>query len=198
MLRCFQDDLLHRLGDPRIPDDIIIQFGQALQVASRIHDLDLQRDIVMGYSGTGRLTFIPESGLTELGQRDSEETHARAPERGFKSLKVHQHSGTTLEGSRLPRERFSFWSLAALFSACSGIRASELYVSHMSTILGDQPFSAHEASRRRVAALFLPALLRRCQSTLTQCVSDRRLRGNIPFPRWEGLLVRLTYYLLLM
>jgi len=41
----------------------------------------------------------------------------------------------------------------------------------------------HESSRRRVAALSLPALIGRCRSTLASYVADEKIRGNLPFPR---------------
>jgi len=40
-----------------------------------------------------------------------------------------------------------------------------------------------DISRRRVAALNLPALLGRCRTTLAEYVADVKIRGNLPFPR---------------
>jgi hypothetical protein len=41
-----------------------------------------------------------------------------------------------------------------------------------------------ESSRRRVAALCLPALIGRCRTTLAGYVADEKIRGNLPFPRY--------------
>ncbi|KAH9018228.1 hypothetical protein EDB83DRAFT_2528502 [Lactarius deliciosus] len=63
------------------------------------------------------------------------------------------------------RERFSYWCLDLLFFICSDTAKD------------------NEASRRRIAALSLPALIGRCRTTLAGYVADERLRGNLPFPR---------------
>ncbi|TFK22523.1 hypothetical protein FA15DRAFT_757922 [Coprinopsis marcescibilis] len=74
-------------------------------------------------------------------------------------------AGKTDSGSLLPRERFSYWCFDLLFLICS-------------SITNDQ-----EKSRRRLAALSAPALLKRCHATLVSYVADESLRGNMPFPR---------------
>lgn len=73
--------------------------------------------------------------------------------------------GTTSVPSLLPRERFSYWCFDLLFLICSNTSQDQ------------------EQSRRRLAALSLPTLLSRCQSSLASYVADVSLRGSMPFPR---------------
>ncbi|KAH9169937.1 hypothetical protein EDB89DRAFT_1853941 [Lactarius sanguifluus] len=73
--------------------------------------------------------------------------------------------GSTVPLLAVSRERFSYWCLDLLFFICSDTEKD------------------NEASRRRIAALSLPALIGRCRTTLAGYVADERLRGNLPFPR---------------
>ncbi|KAI0263538.1 hypothetical protein BC834DRAFT_827343 [Gloeopeniophorella convolvens] len=73
--------------------------------------------------------------------------------------------GSTALSTAVSRERFSYWCFDLLFLICSNASKD------------------HETSRRRVAALSLPALIGRCRTTLAGYVADERLRGNLPFPR---------------
>lgn len=76
-----------------------------------------------------------------------------------------RHYGSTDSGLSLPRERFSYWCFDLLFLICSDTTKEQ------------------ENSRKRLAALSLPALLNRCQMTMVRYVADAALRGNLPFPR---------------
>ncbi|EJD40839.1 hypothetical protein AURDEDRAFT_115706 [Auricularia subglabra TFB-10046 SS5] len=73
--------------------------------------------------------------------------------------------GSTSPGKLLPRERFSYWCFDLLFLICSDVAKDD------------------ESVRRRLSALSLPSLLRRCQQVLASYVADDALRGNTPFPR---------------
>ncbi|KIY49646.1 hypothetical protein FISHEDRAFT_40768 [Fistulina hepatica ATCC 64428] len=73
--------------------------------------------------------------------------------------------GKTTEIVPVPRERFSYWCFDLLFLICSNMT------------------NDREHSRRRLAALSLPSLLNRCQTTMVDYVADEQLRGNLPFPR---------------
>ncbi|KAI0690366.1 hypothetical protein BC835DRAFT_1365030 [Cytidiella melzeri] len=73
--------------------------------------------------------------------------------------------GTTEPGRLLPREQFSYWCFDLLFLICSSVAQDQL------------------PARKRVAALSLPALLKRCKSTLVTFIADEALRGSLPFPR---------------
>ncbi|RDB21958.1 Protein MON2 [Hypsizygus marmoreus] len=77
----------------------------------------------------------------------------------------HHQLGSTASGPLVPRERFSYWCFDLLFLICS------------------KTTSDHAISRRRLAALSIPSLLNRCQTTLVGYVADESLRGNLPFPR---------------
>ncbi|KIY67422.1 hypothetical protein CYLTODRAFT_422528 [Cylindrobasidium torrendii FP15055 ss-10] len=74
--------------------------------------------------------------------------------------------GSTDSGKLLPREQFSFWCFDLLFLICSSITKD-----------------SRERPRRRLAALSLPSLLRRCGNTMKQYVADESIRGNLPFTR---------------
>ncbi|CAK5277941.1 unnamed protein product [Mycena citricolor] len=76
-----------------------------------------------------------------------------------------EEEGTAQPGTLVPRERFSYWCFDLLFLICSDTTKDQ------------------EPSRRRLAALSLPALLSRCRRVLTSYVADEKLRGNLPFPR---------------
>ncbi|KAJ2924060.1 hypothetical protein H1R20_g13035, partial [Candolleomyces eurysporus] len=73
--------------------------------------------------------------------------------------------GKTDIGTLVPRERFSYWCFDLLFLICSDATSDQ------------------QESRKRLAALSLPALLNRCGSTLVSYVADESLRGGLPFPR---------------
>ncbi|KAG2136619.1 uncharacterized protein EDB93DRAFT_1242351 [Suillus bovinus] len=79
--------------------------------------------------------------------------------------KVDLDIGTTASGFLVPRERFSFWCFDLLFLICSDVTSDQ------------------ESSRKRVAALSLPALLDRCKTPMVSYVADEAIRGNMPFPR---------------
>ncbi|KAI0086033.1 guanine nucleotide exchange factor in Golgi transport N-terminal-domain-containing protein [Irpex rosettiformis] len=76
-----------------------------------------------------------------------------------------QVEGTTEPGRFLPRERFSYWCFDLLFLICSSVAQEQL------------------VARKRVAALSIPALLKRCKITLVTFIADEALRGGLPFPR---------------
>ncbi|KAF9810712.1 hypothetical protein IEO21_06846 [Rhodonia placenta] len=73
--------------------------------------------------------------------------------------------GSTESGRARPRERFAYWCFDLLFLICSDTAKDRV------------------PSRRRVAALSIPALLERCRATLVGYVADEALRGSLPFPR---------------
>lgn len=73
--------------------------------------------------------------------------------------------GSTVALQAVPRERFSYWCLDLLFLMCSDVVKDS------------------EHLRRRIAALSLPDLLKRCRMTLLNYSANEALRGNYPFPR---------------
>ncbi|KAI0300723.1 hypothetical protein B0F90DRAFT_1722805 [Multifurca ochricompacta] len=108
---------------------------------------------------------------SQLLQHESEEDYPPTPTSlmppdGRSDSKVeHEEVGSTVSLSAVSRERFSYWCLDLLFFICSDTAIDR------------------EASRRRIAALSLPALIGRCRTTLAGYVADEKLRGNLPFPR---------------
>ncbi|KAI9452204.1 hypothetical protein F5148DRAFT_1237059 [Russula earlei] len=85
--------------------------------------------------------------------------------RGRGSQADDEQVGSTEPVRTVSRERFSYWCLDLLFLICS------------------DTLKDRDVSRRRVAALSLPALLGRCRTTLAEYVADEKIRGNLPFSR---------------
>ncbi|KAG9017683.1 hypothetical protein FRB90_000273 [Tulasnella sp. 427] len=169
LLNSLEIDIVPRIGDSNVPDDLIVQLGKTLQIASRIHDLDLQRE-----AASSSAVSTPRSSIASPTEGNGKVTkakaHGRSESKDFKgSGKVNGHvgipDGGTSTGKLLPRERFSFWCFDLLFLICSDV------------------VQEHKELRKRVAALVLPSLLSRCHSVLANYVADARLRGNLPFPR---------------
>ncbi|GJJ14425.1 hypothetical protein Clacol_008689 [Clathrus columnatus] len=87
---------------------------------------------------------------------------------GLKTVNGNGHvavEGRSRQPPVVPRERFSYWCLDLLFLICSDVAKDR------------------ESSRRRVAALCLPSLLKRCSTVLANYVADCKLRKDIPVPR---------------
>ncbi|KAF5376165.1 hypothetical protein D9757_009328 [Collybiopsis confluens] len=113
---------------------------------------------------------IPDPVLKQLAQvlaqgsqlHDSE-YHLNVLEEDFD--KSYHFRGNTNSGIALPRERFSYWCFNLLFLICSNTNKDQ------------------ENSRKRLAALSLPAFLNRCKTTMVRFLADEGLRGNLPFPR---------------
>ncbi|KAG8859812.1 hypothetical protein FRB91_006695 [Serendipita sp. 411] len=90
------------LGHPRIPDDIIVGFGQVLQEASKIHEITADSH---GTPSNGdSIPHISED------KEQIDETN---------KLESGQVIATTVSTSILPRERFSYWCFDLLFLLCS-------------------------------------------------------------------------------
>lgn len=110
------------------------------------------------------------SKLLDFSESHYVQTPPPSPPHGKKSNKAAEKDrvydvGTTERGREYPRERFSYWCFDLLFLLASDVSSDQ------------------ESSRRRVAALSLPALLSRCRMTLVSYIADEALRGNMPFPR---------------
>ncbi|KAE8208689.1 hypothetical protein CF335_g221 [Tilletia laevis] len=74
--------------------------------------------------------------------------------------------GTTADIVSTPRLHFAYWAFDLLFVMCSSVVKDD-----------------KEESRRRVAALALPALMKRSSSVLQSYCDDAYLRGSLPAPR---------------
>ncbi|TDL18222.1 hypothetical protein BD410DRAFT_900985 [Rickenella mellea] len=87
-------DVVPLLGDPRVPDYLIMHLAKFLHQGSCIYDL----------SANGRGPFSP--GQAHV--KDSEEV-----------VQTEEFIGSTANGQLLPRERFSYWCFDLLFLICS-------------------------------------------------------------------------------
>lgn len=115
LLNSLEIDIVPRFGDPRIPDDLLVQLGRTLQIASRIHDLDLQRDAALARPDTP--VSPPPNGTLPNGK--SKKSHSRSASKSFSPVTTAIPEGSTSTGKLLPRERFSYWCLDLLFLVCS-------------------------------------------------------------------------------
>ncbi|KAG8906680.1 hypothetical protein FRB99_006381 [Tulasnella sp. 403] len=171
LLNSLEIDVVPRIGDPRVPDHLIVQLGKTLQTASRIHDLDLKRQAPLSPQSPHFRDANPTSPSSSSSSTSSgtKKSHTATTSNGSKttleSMNMDLPEGTTTTGDLLPRERFSYWCFDLLFFVCS------------------DSVKEGETSRRRISALILPSLLARCHMVLAGYVADVRLRGDLPFPR---------------
>lgn len=99
-----EEDVVPRLGEARVPDDLIAHLGKTLQIASRLHDLDLKR----------------ANEPLHYGHKPEPKGHGRSS--GFatqSSSSADTLVGTTTTGRQLPRENFTYWCFELLFLVCS-------------------------------------------------------------------------------
>ena len=111
-IKVLQANIFPYLGDSRVPDDLISQFGKMLQNASRLHRLDIDR---------------PRSPESIGGKTLVEEHHGKLRGlREFDDLDFTQMVGTTVPMVQLPRERFAYWCFDLLFLICSNSQDGRL------------------------------------------------------------------------
>ena len=164
LVASLETDVVPCIGDDRVPDYLITQLAKILQQGSQL----LQDESNEEYPPTPTSPTRPDTRSAPLsGKAEGEEV------------------GSTVPLLAVSRERFSYWCLDLLFFICSDTAKGR------SMSLGVYPWKTdrviypdNEASRRRIAALGLPALIGRCRTTLAGYVADERLRGNLPFPRY--------------
>ncbi len=115
-IKALQTDIFPYVGNSRVPDDLICQFGKMLQNASRLHRLDIDRP------------RSPES----IGGRTLVDEHSGKPRglREFDDLDFAQMVGTTVLMVQLPRERFAYWCFDLLFLICSNSQSGRFTVKH--------------------------------------------------------------------
>lgn len=109
-------DVVPHLGDQHIPDHLIVQLGRTLQIASRIHDLDVSR---MPY-GESSIPTPPLEGPSLRAQM--------ARSTSFDAGDASAIYGTTNTGILLPRERMSYWCFDLLFHVCSDSAKGMFYL----------------------------------------------------------------------
>ena len=114
-IKAFQTDIFPYLGNSRVSDDLVSQFGKMLQNASCLHRLDIDRR-------------SPES----IGGRTLVEEH-HGKLRGvleFDDLDFTQMAGTTVPMVQLPRERLAYWCFDLLLLICSNPQHGPLTIKH--------------------------------------------------------------------
>lgn len=164
LIASLEMDVVPCLGDDRVPDYLITRLAKVLQQGSQL----LQHELDEDYPPTPT-SLVQSDDISAAwgGKADNEGVGSTAP--------LHAVS----------RERFSYWCLDLLFLICSDTSKGKVCATRLSLLRIRMPFSLdREVSRRRVAALSLPALIGRCRTTLVGYVADEKLRGNLPFPRW--------------
>lgn len=166
LVAALEIDVVPYLGDPRVPDYIISQLAKVLQQGSCIREAPEYR---------------PPSP-TSPGHKSPNSSYDLEKIESFGDVKPGE--GTTEPGRFLPRERFAYWCFDLLFLVCSDTAkgTNSFYVCNLS-VNNNLYLIDRINSRRRVAALALPAVLSRCRTTLTTFVADEALRGSLPFSR---------------
>ncbi|KAI0030497.1 hypothetical protein K488DRAFT_54152 [Vararia minispora EC-137] len=110
---------------------------------------------------------VPDALVLQLARVLQQGSQVRRADDGDGAYASPPHTPTREGGERayVLRERFAYWCFDLLFLVCSNTAKD------------------NEAARRRVAALCLPSLLGRCQTTLVGFIADEAVRGSLPFPR---------------
>lgn len=155
LIAALEIDVVPHLGDSRIPDHIVAQLAKVLLQGSKLYELG---DV-----------YVPMVN----GQQN-----------GHAGVNMDVGLGTTLHGSLLPRERFSYWCFDLLFLICSDITKGKTSSPLFGSSIMLRSMAEQESVRRRLASLSLPSLLNRCRTTMVGYVADESLRGNLPFPRY--------------
>ena len=167
MIRSLEIDVIPCLGDDRVPDYLITQLAKVLQQGSHLLQHEQDDDPPPTPSN-------PPQPKTKSAARSSK-------------AESEMIVGSTAPIGEISRERFSYWCLDLLFLICSDTskgKVSWLLGDISYAIYGISLFLDRESSRRRVAALCLPALIGRCRITLAGYVADEKIRGSLPFPRY--------------
>jgi hypothetical protein len=152
------------LSHDQVPDHLVTQLAKILQQGSQLLLNESDDD---EYPPTpSSLTKPDGKSAIRSDKADSERVGSTAPARG------------------VSREPFSYWCLDLLFLICSDISKGRVYAPLSYSLVDLNASLDHESSRRRVAALSLPALIGRCRSTLASYVADEKIRGDLPFPRY--------------
>ncbi|KAH9810864.1 hypothetical protein DFH28DRAFT_1224390 [Melampsora americana] len=158
LIASLEVDILPHLGGPGIPDETIQLLANALQEASRLHDLSSLA------SPATLSTSSLLSGATNSGEHTPRKETRLISDFGFQTND--EVVGTSAEAVARPRERFAYWCFDLLFVCCSRVEKCD-----------------KEFERRRVAALCLPALIDRCYAAIKTYVADASLRGRVPSSR---------------
>lgn len=129
LIGALEIDVIPQLGDLRIPDTLVTQLAKVLRHGSRLHDLDTVSDEEPSVDGSR-----PSQ------HQKSQESH------DFETVDMGQYGvGSTVSGSSLPRERFSYWCFDLLFLICSNTAKGISNHSH-----GLPPLTLFNVSRSRI------------------------------------------------
>jgi hypothetical protein len=104
LIAALEIDVIPQLGDLRIPDSLVIQLAKVLRHGSRLHD-----------------SYITSTSRGNVSINSNEATHEKPKEsHDFETVDMQEYAiGSTVFGSSLPRERFSYWCFDLLFLICS-------------------------------------------------------------------------------
>jgi hypothetical protein len=108
------------LGHPRIPEDIISNFGKVLQHASKVHE---------PHSITPLL--LPDDSSDQASNATVEEDSTSKIRKGFDEAELLDVVSLTVHTHILPRERFSYWCFDLLILLCSR-NATGTYINRFS------------------------------------------------------------------
>ncbi|GAA5982776.1 hypothetical protein JCM10908_006780 [Rhodotorula pacifica] len=99
LLVTLEQDVLPVVGSSAVPDDLIRRLGKAIQLASRLHRLDLPPD-------------------EEIADDDTVEGVEPRFDPDFDRQACGKLKGTTVQSIEVQKERFAYWNLDTLFMIC--------------------------------------------------------------------------------
>jgi len=109
LIASLEIDVVPHLGDPRVPDYLILQLGKMLHSGSQLQQPDDGHDPEIKTPGT--TTPDPSKSKSHNGKKLSR--------KGGDTTEA--EIGTTRSGKLVPRERFSYWCFDLLLLICSDI-----------------------------------------------------------------------------
>lgn len=110
LIASLEIDVVPHLGDPRVPDYLIMQLAKVLHMGSKLREFS--DDTPTSPPPAPVPTTPPKKGSRTARSSDSFEKVDVAKDRDYEA-------GTTDAGNSLPRERFSYWCFDLLFLVCS-------------------------------------------------------------------------------
>lgn len=116
LIAALEIDVIPYLGEPCIPDYLIIQLAKMLHQGSQLRDADSH------LPRSPATIAISNSGSQPEGYRRNDTESDRMSQEFEKLEKFGETEltmGTTEDGHFLPRERFSYWCFDLLFLICS-------------------------------------------------------------------------------
>ena len=122
LIASLEIDVVPHLGDPRVPDYLVIQLAKVLHLGSKLRDYHESPP------------FSPSTPLKDgWGTARSSDSFEKIDVSWDRDYEV----GTTGSGTSLPRERFSYWCFDLLFLICSDT-AKGLQIASIILLMIDQ------------------------------------------------------------